>query len=85
MLTFNEYIMEKSETLEVPDDGNVEDLPVSHFKDLIDRKGRKEIIRALTNLEVWFKYKKPELSNWAIGMKKSLEGYGEKEDEKTKK
>lgn len=80
MKSFIEYITEKSEVLEVPDDASVEDMPVSHFKNLIDKKGRKEIIRALTNLEVWFKYKKPELSSWAIGMKKSIGNYGEKID-----
>ena len=65
--------------LEVPEDKNVQDLPVKHFKDLIDRKGRASIIRALTNLEVWNKNDNKSLSLWAKKMKKSLEGYGEKE------
>ena len=63
--------------LEVPDGKNVQDLPVKHFKDLIDRKGRAPIIRALTNLEVWNKNDNKSLSAWAKKMKKSLEGYGE--------
>lgn len=65
--------------LEVPEDKNVQDLPVSHFKDLIDKKGRSPIIRALTNLEVWNKNDNKSLSAWAKKMKKSLEGYGEKD------
>ena len=63
--------------LEVPEDKNVDDLPVSHFKKLIDKKGREAIIRALTNLEVWNKNDNKSLSAWAKKMKKSLEGYGE--------
>ena len=65
--------------LEVPEGKNVDDLPVSHFKKLIDKKGREAIIRALTNLEVWNKNDNKSLSSWAKGMKKSLDGYGEKE------
>ena len=63
--------------LEVPEDNSVTDLPVSHFKKLIDRKGRGAVIRALTNLQNWFKYKKPSLSKWAIGMKDKLGDYGQ--------
>ena len=63
--------------LEVPEGKNVDDLPVSHFKKLIDKKGREAIIRALTNLEVWNKNDNKALSSWAKKMKKSLEGYGE--------
>lgn len=65
--------------LEVPEDKNVQDLPVKHFKNLIDKKGRAPIIRALTNLEVWNKNDNKSLSSWAKKMKQSLEGYGEKE------
>ena len=65
--------------LEVPEGKNVQDLPVSHFKDLIDKKGRSPIIRGLTNLEVWNKNDNKSLSAWAKKMKKSLEGYGEKD------
>lgn len=64
--------------LEVPKGKKVYDLPVSHFKNLIDRKGREEIIRAITNLEVWNKNDDPKISKWARDMKKSLEGYKEK-------
>jgi hypothetical protein len=64
--------------LEVPDGKNVDDLPIKHFKSLIDKKGREPIIRALTNLEVWNKNDNKTLSSWAKKMKKSLEGYGEK-------
>lgn len=65
--------------LEVPENKSVQDLPVKHFKSLIDKKGRTPIIRALTNLEVWNKNDNKSLSAWAKKMKKSLEGYGEKE------
>ena len=65
--------------LEVPEGKNVQDLPASHFKNLIDKKGRSPIIRALTNLEVWNKNDNKSLSAWAKKMKKSLEGYGEKD------
>lgn len=65
--------------LEVPEGKNVNDLPISHFKKLIDKNGRQPIIRALTNLEVWNKNDNKTLSSWAKKMKKSLEGYGEKE------
>lgn len=65
--------------LEVPEGESVEDLSVKHFKALIDKKGRAPVIRALTNLEVWNKNDNKSLSNWAKKMKKSLEGYGEKE------
>lgn len=63
--------------LEVPEGKEVDDLTVSHFKKLIDKKGRETVIRALTNLQNWFKNKKPSLSKWAASMKKSLGGYGE--------
>ena len=65
--------------LEVPEGKNIDDLPVKHFKSLIDKKGRAPIIRALTNLEIWNKNDNKSLSAWAKKMKKSLEGYGEKE------
>ena len=65
--------------LEVPEGKNVDNLPVKHFKALIDKKGRAPIIRALTNLEVWNKNDNKSLSSWAKKMKKSLEGYGEKD------
>ena len=65
--------------LEVPEGKRVQDLPVKHFEDLIDKKGRAPIIRALTNLEVWNRNDNKSLSSWAKKMKKSLDGYGEKE------
>lgn len=64
--------------LEVPEGKSVQDLPVSHFKKLIDKKGRASIIRALTNLEVWNKNDDKKLSNWAKSMKKSIGDYGVK-------
>ena len=72
MKSFNEWIVESSEVLEVPDGESVMSLPVKHFVSLVDRKGRKQIVRALTNLEVWFIKKRPELSKWAKDMKAQL-------------
>lgn len=65
--------------LEVPEGENVMDLPIKHFKALIDKKGRAPIIRAITNLEVWNKNDDPEIASWARKMKKSLEGYKQKQ------
>lgn len=65
--------------LEVPEGKSIMDLPVSHFKRLIDKKGRESIIRGLTNLEVWNKNDDPKISRWAKKMKNSLEGYEGKE------
>lgn len=70
--------------LEVPEGKKVYDLPVSHFKKLIDEKGRAKIIRAINNLEIWNKNDDPKISKWAENMKKSLEGYGEKKEESLK-
>lgn len=64
--------------LEVPEGKNVEDLPISHFKRLIDKKGRDAIIRALTNLQVWNKNDDKQLSQWAKSMKADLGDYGAK-------
>lgn len=58
--------------LEVPEGQNVEDLPESHFKALIAKKGWAEISRALTNLHTWNKEKNPSLSAWANKMQETL-------------
>ena len=65
--------------LEVPKDKSVMDLPVSHFKNLIDQKGRNAIIRGITNLEVWNKNDDPEISKWARDMKAKIGDYGKSE------
>ena len=70
--------VENPSLLEVPEGKKVYDLPVSHFKKLIDKKGREKIIRAITNLQVWNKNDDHKIASWAKKMKKSLEGYGEK-------
>ena len=72
MKCYSEWLVESSPVLEVPDGMSVDSLPLKHFVDLAKRKGRKEIVRALTNLEVWFIKKKPELSKWAKQMKIDL-------------
>ena len=65
--------------LEVPKGKSVMSLPVSHFKNLIDKKGRSAIIRGLTNLEIWNKNDDPKIASWARKMKESLKGYKVKE------
>lgn len=72
MKSFDEWLVESSPVLEVPDGESVQSLPLAHFLKLVQKKGRKEIVRALTNLEVWFIKKKPELSKWAKKMKDDL-------------
>lgn len=51
--------------LEVPENKNVDDLPLSHFVNLVNKKGLSAIVRALNNLQVWNKNKNPKLSKWA--------------------
>lgn len=58
--------------LEVPEGKNVEDLPESHFENLISKKGWGEISKALTNLHVWNKDKNPTLAGWANKMQEKL-------------
>lgn len=72
MKGYSEWLTESSPVLEVPDGVSVDSLPLKHFVGLAKRKGRQEIVRALTNLEVWFIKKKPELSQWAKQMKADL-------------
>ena len=51
--------------LEVPKDKKVDELPLKHFEDLVDKKGYDKIIKALNNLQVWNKNDDKELSKWA--------------------
>jgi hypothetical protein len=73
------FILEKSwgevshpGILEVPEGKSIEEIPKSHFEELIKSKGRGAVIKALENLVRWNKSKKPSLSNWAAGMVNSL-------------
>lgn len=68
--------------LEVPEGKNVEDLPQSHFKDLIKKKGWEEISKALTNLQTWNKDRDPKLASWANNMQEKLAKWVESEREK---
>lgn len=54
--------------LEVPEGKNVDDLPMSHFEKLANKKGLGKITKALNNLQVWNKKKNPELAKWADSM-----------------
>lgn len=58
--------------LKVPEGKNVEDLPQSHFENLVKDIGYEKVIRALTNLEVWNKNKNKSLSFWASNMADKL-------------
>lgn len=58
--------------LEVPAGKNVNDLPQSHFENLVNKIGYEKVIRALTNLEVWNKDKNKALSTWASNMADKL-------------
>ena len=54
--------------LEVPEGKNVDDLPLSHFVNLANKKGLSKITKALNNLQVWNKNDDKELSKWAGNM-----------------
>jgi len=69
--------VEEPGKLEVPEGKNVEDLPESHFQNLIKRKGWEEISKALINLKVWNKTKNKKLSSWADNMQEKLASWVE--------
>ena len=54
--------------LEVPEDKNVDELPIKHFVALAKKKGLSKVTKALNNLQVWNKNKDPKLSKWAGDM-----------------
>lgn len=54
--------------LEVPENKKVDDLPLSHFVNLVNKKGLSAIVKALNNLHVWNKNENPKLSKWAKNM-----------------
>lgn len=67
--------------LEVPKGKDVDDLPESHFRDLVKKKGYEEIIRGLQNLRRWNKNREPSLSDWADGIMDKLKDWVEKKRE----
>lgn len=67
--------------LEVPEGKKVNELPLSHFKKLIKKKGWSEISKALINLKVWNKNDDPELSKWADKTQEELSKWVEKKRE----
>ena len=67
--------------LEVPKGKDVDDLPLSHFKDLVEKKGYEEVIRGLQNLRRWNKNREPSLSSWADDMMDKLKDWVEKKRE----
>lgn len=69
--------------LEVPEGGDVEKLPLSHFQGLIRKKGWEEISKALINLKVWMKKSNPKISKWADDTQEKLAKWVETQREKT--
>ena len=63
-----EIEVENPGLLEVPEGKNVDDLPLSHFVKLANKKGLGKIVKGLNNLQVWNKNKDPKLSKWAGDM-----------------
>jgi hypothetical protein len=41
--------------LDIPEGKSFNDMPISHFKNLMGKKGRAPVMRALLNLERWNK------------------------------
>ena len=64
---FNEADIEvkNSGILEVPEGKKFWQLPLSHYEDLVKRKGYGKIIRALTNLKTWNKNDDKDISSKA--------------------
>lgn len=60
--------VENPGVLEVPEDKNVEDLPIKHFVAIANKRGLSTVTRALNNLQVWNKNKNKPLSKWAGDM-----------------
>jgi len=68
--------------LEVPEGKSVEDLPMSHFQDLIKKHSWPAVSKALINLKVWNEKRNPKLSKWADDMQEKLAKWVESEREK---
>lgn len=68
--------------LEVPEGKDVENLPLSHFQDLVKKKGLAPISHALTNLIVWNRKKNPTLSSKVDKIQNALTKWAESEREK---
>ena len=68
--------------LEVPEGKDIEDLPESHFQNLIKKKGWSAISKGLINLKIWNRKKNPTLSRWADNMQEKLSKWVEKQREK---
>jgi hypothetical protein len=67
--------------LEVPKGKEVDDLPLSHFKSLVEKKGYEEVIRGLQNLRRWNKNRDTKLSNWADDIMDRMKDWVEKKRE----
>ena len=66
--------------LEIPEDKKFWQLPLKHYKNLVEKKGYQKIIRALTNLEVWNKNDNPEISQKASNIADKLKVWWENEN-----
>lgn len=58
--------------LEIPEDKKFWQMPLKHYKNLVQKKGYAKIIRALTNLEVWNKNDNPDISKKASNIADKL-------------
>lgn len=58
--------------LEVPDNKNFWELPISHYEKLVKAKGYQKIIQGLTNLERWNKKNHPDISKKASSIASKL-------------
>jgi len=69
--------------LEVPEGKEIEDLPISHFKNLVKKKGFSTISKALTNLIVWNKNKRPIFSKKIDTIQNNLTSWVDRERKKS--
>lgn len=65
--------------LEIPEDKKFWQMPLKHYKNLVQKKGYAKIIRALTNLEVWNKNDNPDISKKASNIADKLKKEFKKE------
>jgi hypothetical protein len=61
--------------LEVPKNKKVDELPLKHFKELVEKKGFEAITRALMNLHRWNKNDNSELAEWADKTQQKLHNW----------
>jgi hypothetical protein len=68
--------------LSVPEGKSVDSPPMSHFENLINKKGWAAVSRALTNLHTWNRNNNKELAAWADNMQDRLAAWVESKRKK---